>query len=139
VKSYQVTVNGHPYTVEIDDPFASPVCVRVDGEEYVVTLDEAGLPAPASAAAATVAIATASVATPADVGSPPVLAAPLPGTVLEIGVHAGQAVVRGQILCYLEAMKMKNAIKSPRDGVIADVAVAEGQTVAHGDRLFTFR
>jgi biotin carboxyl carrier protein len=35
-------------------------------------------------------------------------------------------------------MKMKNAIRSPRDGVIASVEVIEGQAVAHGDVLFTF-
>jgi len=35
-------------------------------------------------------------------------------------------------------MKMKNAIRSPRDGVIASVEVTPGETVAHGDVLFTF-
>ena len=43
-----------------------------------------------------------------------------------------------QTLCSLEAMKMKNAVRSPRDGVIGSVEVYEGQTVSHGDVLFTF-
>jgi biotin carboxyl carrier protein len=35
-------------------------------------------------------------------------------------------------------MKMKNSIRSPRDGVIAAVKVREGQAVAYGDVLFVF-
>jgi len=62
----------------------------------------------------------------------------MPGSVLDIAVKPGDRVRFRQQLCSLEAMKMKNAIRSPRDGVIASVEVTPGQTVAHGDALFTF-
>jgi len=65
--------------------------------------------------------------------------APMPGNVLGIRVKPGDKVSFKQTLCSLEAMKMKNAIRSPRDGVIATVNVTEGQAVAHGDVLFTFQ
>jgi biotin carboxyl carrier protein len=62
----------------------------------------------------------------------------MPGNILGIAVKPGDEVGFRQQLCSLEAMKMKNAIRSPRDGVIASVEVSEGQAVAHGDVLFTF-
>lgn len=62
----------------------------------------------------------------------------MPGNIIRIGVQAGDSVSVGQTLCFLEAMKMQNAIRSPREGVIASVDVDEGTAVAHGDKLFTF-
>ena len=62
----------------------------------------------------------------------------MPGTILSVQVSAGDAVAVGQELCVLEAMKMKNSIKSPRDGVISSVGVHEGQNVAHGTLLIEF-
>jgi len=63
----------------------------------------------------------------------------MPGIVLNIAVRPGDHVDFGQRLCSLEAMKMNNAIRSPRDGVIATIHVTEGQTVLHHDLLFTFQ
>jgi propionyl-CoA carboxylase alpha chain len=62
----------------------------------------------------------------------------MPGDILNIAVKPGDKVVIGQQLCMLEAMKMKSAIRSARDAVIASVEVAEGQAVSHGDVLITF-
>jgi biotin carboxyl carrier protein len=66
------------------------------------------------------------------------LVAPMPGTILDIAVKPGDPVTRGQKLLTLEAMKMKNAIKSPQDGVIGKVMVQPGQTVRYGDVLVCF-
>ena len=66
------------------------------------------------------------------------LVAPMPGTILTIQVQPGEKVVRGQKLLTLEAMKMKNAIKAPQDGVISRVMVHSGQTVRYGDVLICF-
>ncbi len=62
----------------------------------------------------------------------------MPGNILDIRVKPGDKVRFRQPLCSLEAMKMKNLIRSPRDGLIASVEVSEGQSVSHGDVLFTF-
>jgi biotin carboxyl carrier protein len=67
------------------------------------------------------------------------LSAPMPGVILQVDVKTGDSVKRGQQVAVLEAMKMKNSIKSPRDGVIADVCVNEGQAVGHGDALVRFQ
>jgi glutaconyl-CoA decarboxylase len=63
------------------------------------------------------------------------LTAPMPGKILSVEVSHGDRVSRGQTLVILEAMKMKNAIKSPYDGVVLEIRVRPDQTVAHGDLL----
>jgi glutaconyl-CoA/methylmalonyl-CoA decarboxylase subunit gamma len=62
----------------------------------------------------------------------------MPGTILGIAVKSGDKVTRGQLLCYLEAMKMKSAIRSPREGIIATVDVTDGLKVPYGQILFRY-
>jgi biotin carboxyl carrier protein len=66
------------------------------------------------------------------------LTAPLPGTVIEIFVKAGEYIEAGQIILVIEAMKMKNSIRSTRAGKITEVLVSAGQTVAHKQTLVRF-
>jgi 3-methylcrotonyl-CoA carboxylase alpha subunit len=61
--------------------------------------------------------------------------APLPGVVRAVHVAPGDAVKAGDRLVTLEAMKMEHALRAARDGVVAEVAVAEGETVAEGALL----
>jgi biotin carboxyl carrier protein len=61
--------------------------------------------------------------------------AQIAGRVLSIKVTAGQSVARGDVLLLLEAMKMENEIKAPADGVVKEIAVAEGTRVAEGETL----
>ncbi len=61
--------------------------------------------------------------------------APMPGTILTVDVTIGQAVESGQVVCVLEAMKMKNPIRAHAAGTVTEIAVQAGQTVAYGDLL----
>ncbi len=54
---------------------------------------------------------------------------PVPGTVTVVSVVPGDAVVGGQTLVVLEAMKMEHRITADADGVVAEVLVVEGQSV----------
>ena len=63
--------------------------------------------------------------------------APMPGTILDVKVTAGQAVKSGDVLMILEAMKMENEIMAPHDGTITSVAVAKGSSVESGALLCT--
>ncbi len=63
--------------------------------------------------------------------------APMPGSVLSVGVAVGDRVVRGTGLMILSAMKMENEIRSPRDGVIVTVHVAAGDKVEQKANLVT--
>lgn len=53
----------------------------------------------------------------------------MPCKVVEVLVNAGDEVTKGQPVLILEAMKMENEIKSPRDGVIDSVLVKKGQAL----------
>ena len=62
--------------------------------------------------------------------------AEMPGKVVKIVAPVGTAVAEGQGVVILEAMKMENEIKSPFEGTITELGVAEGQTVESGALLF---
>jgi len=61
--------------------------------------------------------------------------APMPGLVKGVFAVAGQAVAEGDRLAILEAMKMEHALLAVRDGVVAEVLVAEGDQVEAGAAL----
>lgn len=50
-------------------------------------------------------------------------------------VQPGDKVKKGQTLLIVEAMKTMNPIPAPRDGVVADVLVGDGQPVEFGEPL----
>jgi biotin carboxyl carrier protein len=66
------------------------------------------------------------------------LAAPMPATVVSIGVVPGQAVTRDTVLIMLEAMKMELPIKAPRDGRVIAIACRPGEIVQAGVPLLEF-
>ncbi|MEI6669702.1 MAG: acetyl-CoA carboxylase biotin carboxyl carrier protein subunit [Acidobacteriota bacterium] len=68
------------------------------------------------------------------VGTQQVLA-PMPGKVLRVLVKAGDQVKARQGLVVVEAMKMENELRSPKDGRVVDVPVAEGMSVEAGRLL----
>ena len=53
--------------------------------------------------------------------------APMPGVISTLGVKQGQAVMAGDVLCSIEAMKMETAIHAEADGVIAEVLIKAGR------------
>ena len=59
----------------------------------------------------------------------------IPGRVAAVAVVAGDAVTAGQTLVVVEAMKMQNELRAPRDGVVERVSVGVGETIDLGDLL----
>jgi glutaconyl-CoA decarboxylase len=142
---YKITVNNKTYEVEIENINARPVVAFVDGERVEVTPQHADHvetgkeairktekksfnPNPAPAAAPS--------PNPALSGN--TLTAPLPGTVIEVFVKAGEKVEAGQVVLIIEAMKMKNSIRSVFSGTVGEVLVNAGQSVAHKQALMKF-
>jgi len=55
--------------------------------------------------------------------------APMPGKVIKICVSEKDEVRKNQTLAIVEAMKMENEIKAPKDGTIKDIHVSAGDLV----------
>ena len=107
--------------------------VTVNGTAYEVTVESVSGGRMASAPVART--ASAPVAAPAASGSGETVSSPMPGTILDVKVAAGQVVKSGDILFILEAMKMENEIFAPCDGTVSSVAVSKGAAVNPGDVL----
>lgn len=63
------------------------------------------------------------------------IAATMPGTVLKVAVSLGSKVRRGEHLLITEAMKMETTVQAPRDGVVKEILVKEGESISTGDLL----
>lgn len=102
--------------------------ITVNGNAYEVEVEEIGAAAPAAAPAAPVATAPAG-------GT--VITCPMPGTIIDIKVAAGDSVAEGQVLVIFEAMKMENEIVAPCAGTVASVNCGKGDGVDSGSVLLS--
>lgn len=123
---YIVRINDKEYEVEVER-----------GKASLIKTTDISESAPRIAAPA--AAEEQAVAAPAASSKDNAVAAPMPGTVLEIKVAPGQSVKKGEVLLILEAMKMENEINAPAGGVVARVFVAKGASVATGDALISIQ
>ena len=145
---YTVKIADKTYEVEIDNIYTRPVIARVDGEQFEVmpengtqldTEKEASGTTPVvekSDSSSKPLPAVSQASNPAFSGK--TLTSPLPGTIVEVFVKKGDMVEIGKVILIVEAMKMKNSIRSTRTGTVAEVLVSAGQTVAHKQALVEF-
>jgi biotin carboxyl carrier protein len=121
---YLLIAGGHVYEcrVERDASESALVHVHTRDRTYPVTLTDPKRLRTAQSAAAQ-----------AD-GSAQIVA-PMPGKVVRVLVEQGAPVEAGQGLLVVEAMKMQNEMKSPRDGRVAELHTSAGATVNAGDLL----
>ena len=127
MKRFNVTVNGKAYDVSVEEMGASAPAAPV--------APAPAAPAPAAAPAAPAAPAAAPKASAGAVQ----VKAPMPGTILDIKVSAGQQVKKGDVLVILEAMKMENEIMAPQDGTVDAVHVQKGASVNSDDPVVSLK
>jgi propionyl-CoA carboxylase alpha chain len=58
------------------------------------------------------------------------LICPMPGMLVKLHVAEGETVQPGQPLATVEAMKMENILRAEKEGVIAKINAAEGESLA---------
>jgi biotin carboxyl carrier protein len=59
----------------------------------------------------------------------------MPGKVVRVLTEQGAEIKQGEAVIVVEAMKMQNEMKSPKDGIVKEIRFAEGSTVNAGDIL----
>lgn len=64
-----------------------------------------------------------------------IIEVPITGKVLDVEVKAGDTVGEGDVICYIESMKMENPILSPVAGKVTEINVEKGQAVEVGKKI----
>jgi acetyl-CoA/propionyl-CoA carboxylase biotin carboxyl carrier protein len=106
------------------------VVVEVDGKRLAVSVPDSLLPTSARIHKPLAPVRSKTAHAAAGGGN--VVASPMQATVVKVEVAPGDAVIKGQTVVVLEAMKMEQAIAAPRDGVVAKVSAEVGTTVKAG-------
>lgn len=133
--------------------------VRVNGKEYIVEVEELGIPAqamqqpqileqpkpvvqqqvqsakPTQPESKPVKQESAPVSTVSEIGGGAKIVSPMSGVILKVLVSEGQKVEYGQKLVILEAMKMENDMVSDKPGIVKKIYVKEGDNVDTGQVL----
>ncbi|HEY3764187.1 MAG TPA: acetyl-CoA carboxylase biotin carboxylase subunit [Gaiellales bacterium] len=105
---------------------------EVDGKRFEVTVEVPEHPGRTRLRARREALAEREAAAH---GAHDVVRSPMQGTVLSVGVAAGDQVAAGQVLVVVEAMKMENEIVAHHAGEVEAVEVAQGDAVTNGQTL----
>ncbi len=126
MKKYNVTVNGVTYEVLVEEADAAAPAAPA-------------APAAAPAAAPKAAAKPAAPAKPAPSGAQGAIkvTAPMPGTILKMGLKVGDTVKANDLVCILEAMKMENEIFAKEGGVVKSIDAPQGSSVNTGDVIIT--
>jgi glutaconyl-CoA/methylmalonyl-CoA decarboxylase subunit gamma len=138
---YNVSIQDKSYVVEIEDINARPVIAYVEGIRFEVIPDTNPLGVDGikqEVHKETKEVHSIDLRQGTTNQNADELTAPLPGTVIEVFVKEGDVIETGQVILIIEAMKMKNSIRSTRAGKISEVLVSAMQTVAHKQPLVRF-
>ena len=145
MKTYKFKINGNGYEVAINSVEGQTASVTVNGTPYTVELENApAAPAPAAPVQAAPAQsapvqtpAAAPAPAPAASGTGKAVTSPLPGVIIAVKVNVGDVVKAGQEVAVLEAMKMENSIEATHDGTVTAINVAKGDSVLEGAPVVT--
>jgi biotin carboxyl carrier protein len=123
---YSLIVDNSSYEVHVEEREGS-YRVLILGQLYEVHVEDEGTRQAARAR-------RARKAAPDDVV---VIRSPIPGLIFDVPAKQGQEVKQGDILVIVEAMKMENELRAPRDGKVKATFVSPGDSVDKGKPLVT--
>jgi biotin carboxyl carrier protein len=120
---YSVIYNGHSTNMEmIEGDTPNKYIVNTRSNDYQVEVIDAK--------------AKYMAASKSDLyGSDAIISSPMPGKVVRIPVSEGDSVVKGDTVIIVSAMKMESEYKSPIDGIVKKIFIAEGVTVESNQPL----
>lgn len=144
----KLAIEGRTMEVQVGNLDAKPVVVMVDGDRFEVWPEDEIVATPAPAPVG-VKPATSThsgiMRVPVPVwkprktdvlpGAENAIIAPIPGVIVNVDVKVGDIVEYGQVVCLLEAMKMRNPLRAAKAGVVTDVKIVAGQPVAYHEIL----
>jgi len=141
--SAQLTFGGQPQVAEVSEPEPGIFTIIINGRVYRCALEKA----PSGAievivngkripvAARDKKHLRSSSGAGAGASGQVNISSPMPGKVVRVLLNAGDDVAAHQGVLVVEAMKMQNEVQSPKAGKVAEIKVAEGQTVNAGETL----
>lgn len=123
---YSLLVDNSSYEVHVEEREGS-YRVLLLGQVYDVRIEEEGARLIARAQRPRL---------PAD-DEELVIKSPIPGLIFDVTVEEGQGVSQGDILVIVEAMKMENELRAPREGKVQAIHIGPGDSVDKGTPLVT--
>ncbi len=66
-----------------------------------------------------------------------IIEVPITGKIISVEVKVGDMVKEGDVICFIESMKMENPILAPVAGKVSEIKVAAGQVVETGNLIAT--
>jgi 3-methylcrotonyl-CoA carboxylase alpha subunit len=124
-REVSVAVEGRNHVVDVDPASPAPAQAQIDGRRILFVGGSAwayGVPTSARDPTGSTAADGA-------------LRSPMPGRVVAVAVQSDQAVVQGQVLVAVEAMKMEHALLAPFAGKVTNLAVVVGDLVTEDQVL----
>ena len=139
-KKNEKSMSDSPAATSSATSFVQPKTLDIDvnGEKFKVSVSYDGAPTPTAAAPETTAAPVAASSN----GSSKEILAPLEGTIYmtkdssDAAIKVGDQVRTGDIVCYIEAMKVSNAVKSEVEGTVSEILVKDTDAVLDDDVLF---
>lgn len=131
-KIYNVQIEGKTFEVILDDLDTKPIKAIVNGTEVMVTPIEA-LEEPVDTDVEKKDLLPTAISFTSDQ-----VLSPLPGKIIDVFIKVNDAVEKGQVILIIEAMKMKNSIRSTRSGKVKEVHVRTGDNVTHKQLMVEF-
>jgi biotin carboxyl carrier protein len=144
MKTFELTIEGKDYKIDIEKFDGKQAVVKVDGKPYEIDVKKAAEavvaprvspPSPGVPQDRGQATPERPLAPVTSVPSGGQVLAPMPGLILEVMVSVGDSVAAGTPVIKLEAMKMENEIPAPADGTVKELRVKAGDQVSTDDVL----